>query len=130
LYNNYLFCFEFNIFTKSTSSVSDRYILCSLDNYFTVSEHDFVSITIETAYRVIFSIQKLDRSETKNESRQTVARRLRVEQRRNVREIYRKRKIILIKKVHELEKLCEIDIAVIICRNNRYLIYRSINRQL
>jgi len=100
------------------------------NNYFTVSEHDFVSITVETAYRAIFSTQKLDRFETKNKSRQTVARRLRVEQQRNVREIYRKRKTILIKKVYELEKLCEIDIAVIICRNNRYFIYRSINRQL
>jgi len=88
------------------------------DDYFTVSEHDFVSITIETAYRVIFLTQKLDRSETKNKSRQTVARRFRVEQQRNVQEIYRKRKTILIKKVHELEKLCEVDIAVIICRNN------------
>jgi len=63
----------------------------------------------------------------KNESRRVVARRLRVEQRRNMREMYRKRKTILIKKTHELEKLCEINIAIIICRNDRYFTYRLMN---
>jgi len=54
----------------------------------------------------------------KNESRRAITRRLRVEQRRSMREMYRKRKIILIKKTHELEKLCEVNIAIIICRND------------
>jgi len=75
------------------------------------------------------STQKSDRPETKSESRRAVARRLRAEQRRSVREMYRKRKITLIKKAHELGKLCEVDIAVIICRNGRYFTYRSMDRQ-
>lgn len=35
----------------------------------------------------------------------------------------------LVKKAHELGKLCDVDIAVIICRNGRYFTYRSMDRQ-
>jgi hypothetical protein len=75
----------------------------------------------------MFLTQKSNRSKTKSESRRAIARRLRVEQRRNVRKIYRKRKIILIKKVHKLEKLCEVNIAIIIYRNDQYFIYCLMN---
>ncbi len=86
-------------------------------------------MTVGTAYRAMSSAQKTDRLETKSESPRAVSRRLKAEQRRSVREMYRKRKITLIKKAHELGKLCEVDIAVIICRNGRYSTYRSMDRQ-
>lgn len=75
------------------------------------------------------STQRSDHPEMKNGSRRAIARRLRAEQRRSMREMYRKRKTTLIKKAHELGKLCEVDIAVIICRNGRYFTYRSMDRQ-
>jgi hypothetical protein len=61
---------------------------------------------------------------------QIVAQRLRIKQQKNMQKIYRKQKTILVKKIYKLEKLCEINIAIIICQNNRYFIYRSIDRQL
>ena len=77
----------------------------------------------------MFATRRINESKTKNESRRVIARRLKVEQRRIMREMYRKRRITLIKKTHELEKLCEVDVAIIICRNDRYFIYRSMNRR-
>lgn len=67
---------------------------------------------------------------TKHESSQIIIRRFKIEQRKIKRKIYRKRKNILIKKIYEYEKLCKIDITIIICQNNRYFICRSMNRFL
>ena len=43
--------------------------------------------------------------------------------------MYRKRKLTLVKGVHEIGKLCDVDIAIIICRDGRYFTYRSLDRQ-
>ena len=67
--------------------------------------------------------------ESKTESRHVIARKLKAEQKRATREMYRKRKMTLVKKAHELGKLCEVDVAIIICRNGRYFTYRSMERR-
>ena len=66
---------------------------------------------------------------SKTESRHVIARKLKAEQKRITREMYRKKKMTLIKKTHELEKLCEMNVAIIICRNNHYFIYHSMKRR-
>jgi hypothetical protein len=44
---------------------------------------------------------------------------------KNKREKERKRKKTLLKKAYELGKLCDVDVAVILYKNGRYLTYRS-----
>ena len=67
--------------------------------------------------------------ELKTESRHIIARKFKVEQKRVTRKIYRKRKMILIKKAYEFEKLCEMNIAIIIYCNDHYFIYRLIKQR-
>ena len=67
--------------------------------------------------------------ESKTESQHVITRKFKVEQKRITREIYRKKKMTLIKKVYEFEKLCEVNIAIIICRNDCYFIYHLMKRR-
>lgn len=45
------------------------------------------------------------------------------------REMMRRRKHSLFKKAYELEKLCDADVAVIVCKNGRFYIYKSTDQK-
>ena len=49
--------------------------------------------------------------------------------RNSFRNLFRKKKSTLLKKAHELDKLCDVDVAVIICQNEQYYIYRFLKRK-
>ena len=42
---------------------------------------------------------------------------------------YKRRKATLFKKAHELKKFCDVEIAMIIYKHNRYFTYKSTNQQ-
>lgn len=48
---------------------------------------------------------------------------------KNERKKLRRRKKSLFRKAYELEKLCDIDVAVILHKNGYYLTYKSINKE-
>ena len=75
------------------------------------------------------TLTNVNKPVAKHDSQRGTALRTRIEQRRTKQNVYRKRKSTLIKKAYELGKLCEADVAVIICRNDRYFTYRSLNKQ-
>lgn len=45
------------------------------------------------------------------------------------REMMRRREHSLFKKAYELGKLCDADVAVIVCKNGRFYIYKSIDQK-
>jgi hypothetical protein len=49
--------------------------------------------------------------------------------RKNEREKERKRKKTLLRKAYELGKLCDVDVAVILHKNGRYVTYRSTDKE-
>ena len=67
--------------------------------------------------------------ESKTKFRHVIIRKFKAEQKRVTREIYRKKKMILIKKAHKFKKLCEVNVAIIICHNDRYFIYYLMKRR-
>ena len=75
------------------------------------------------------AIKKIKDSVANQKSNYNSARQVGVDQKRAKRDMYRKRKSTLVKKAYELGKLCEVDVAVIICRNGRYFTYRSLDQQ-